>query len=299
VKSITMLGFGRSRLLILSAGLLLPACVVPQNRYDAANQKIRDEQTAHRETREKLRELEAVLARVQAALDAHASELTQKEKQLLRTKLESDVDATAREDAFALVEQLRGELARAGDHLRHYSEKKQELETALTEAEQRAKDMQDAERSFALSAQVVRNLTLALADRLGTGGATIEAEQQRLIVTVPSKDVFAPGKHQISAGAAALLGRIGAALEPLEGARVEVTEAPITVTDQPEDVIVKLQNVADALARGGMAQERIAVTLPPEASDPAESGDGPTEVKPAAAFATRGQPALRLGIAVR
>ncbi|HLV68790.1 MAG TPA: hypothetical protein VKY73_23400 [Polyangiaceae bacterium] len=78
--------------------------------------------------RERAAKLEASLAEREAAL--------QEQQRLLdEQRLATSITEKERDESAVLVEQLRGELSRAGDHLRAYSEQKAELERELADTE--------------------------------------------------------------------------------------------------------------------------------------------------------------------
>jgi hypothetical protein len=118
----------------LAAGSSLSGCMVPQNRYDRAVDRADAEQAERARAEAALAAARADVERLNALLNERSRHVDARDQLLSRSKLDEARLETERDDAAALVEQLRGELARAGDHLREYSEQKQALEAALAEA---------------------------------------------------------------------------------------------------------------------------------------------------------------------
>lgn len=142
-----------SCLLVCVSGVLTAATgCVPQNRYDAV--------VAQRDAAEGERQrLESELGRVNAALTRAESGVRNREQtiaigrnQLSELELSRSRTATERDDALAIVEQLRGELGRIGEHLRESSEQRKDLEHALAEADARAERLAEAALGPAVTA---------------------------------------------------------------------------------------------------------------------------------------------------
>ena len=89
-----------------------------------------------------------------------------------------------RESADGLVEQLRNDLARVGDHLRIFGEQKASLEEAVAAAEARSQRIAAAERNAARSALVLRDLARELRQPLGAGEIEIDLELGRPLVRI-------------------------------------------------------------------------------------------------------------------
>lgn len=113
---------------------VLTGCLVPKNRYDRAVQAGNVEQARRTHALAQLATARAEVERLTALLRERGRHVDDRERDLSRSKLDEARLETERNDAATLVEQLRGELARAGDHLREYAEQKEALEAALAQA---------------------------------------------------------------------------------------------------------------------------------------------------------------------
>ena len=111
---------------------------VASKHYDEARSVAENEAQGHARTRERL---EASMQRIHAL----ENELAEKERSMAvganaaeESKLASTVASKEREAAVMLVEQLRSELARTGDHLQLFAKEKRDLAQTLLVAEQRS-----------------------------------------------------------------------------------------------------------------------------------------------------------------
>jgi hypothetical protein len=257
----------------LVAATGLTGCFVPESKYDQAVHTLRAEQSAHRETAERLYQMEQKLAYANGILEKEHAKLSAQETTLAQSELDVQVAATEREDASRMVDQLRGELARVGDHMRAFSEQKSNLETALVAAESRAAQLEQLERDFAIKSLLVRDLTFALHDDVGTGDAAISVIEGDVHVRLDAAKLF--DGISLRPEQARALQRIAAAVGPVGRTRVAVTEHPAEGY-QPEDALVRLQGVADVLSESGIPFERVTLALPSErsAGEPTDGTDG-------------------------
>lgn len=244
-------------------------CVVPESRYDRAVDRMQAEQSAHRATADKLARVEQQLAHAEGLLEQSHASIEQREEQLARAELNIDQVATERDDASRMVEQLRGELGRAGDHLHAFSEQKDQLESALEAAENRAEQLENAERDLSLKILMMRDLTFALAGDVQEDRAAIFALSGNPVVRVPAAAFFDGQATALRDDAPQILHRIAAALAPYERSRLEITEVVSDVPAKPEVLVVRLQSIADQLSAGGIGFERVTLALPADTVEPA------------------------------
>jgi hypothetical protein len=239
-------------------------CFVPERQYDQAVHTLRAEQAGHRKTAERLHGIRKKLAIAEGKLEKEHGHITAREGELAQSKLDYYVVSTEREDAVRMVEQLRGELARVGDHLKAFSEQKNSLETALDDAEERARELERLETDFAQKARLMRDLAYALHDDLTGDLAAIDVDDGTLRIRFDAGATFEG--TSVRKEPADALRRLAAATAPLGQARLELTEHPADPAYRAEDSVVRLQAVADVLSKGGVPFRRITTNLPSEPS---------------------------------
>src|SRR5690606_6764842 len=117
----------------LAASLALGGCV-PSTTYEQAQSAAEVEREGHRRTALQLEATQAELAREKSERAALASQKTELEHRLLsgesqlaQVSLDRENSDKASQQQSELVTQLRGELARVGDHLKEFEGDKQEL----------------------------------------------------------------------------------------------------------------------------------------------------------------------------
>jgi flagellar motor protein MotB len=246
----------RSRTALRIASCLLVAtsatgCVASKH-YDEARFVAESEATAHARTRERL---EASMQRIHA-LEA---ELSEKERNLAaganlaeESKLASTVATKEKEAAVQLVEQLRSELARTGDHLLLFAKEKRDLAQTLLVAEQRMGDIETAGKHLTELVATTRDLALELQSELEKGSLELAARDGQVIVGIPSDKLFVANGDTLvmEAGPAlAALGKVSARHPTL---RVIVRE-PVPSTSSS----VRLQRLSDALRERGVVDSKL------------------------------------------
>ncbi|HEX4476448.1 MAG TPA: hypothetical protein VH142_15280 [Polyangiaceae bacterium] len=261
----------RSALAATTALLLATACFVPQNRYDEAVTKLHTEQAAHADAEARIAETRAELTRIDEALRAREQSLTAKEDDLAASKLDVERVSTERDDAAALVEQLRGELGRVGENLHEYSDQKRELESALTEAEARAKRVDALAAASDEKMAVMRDLTLSLGESLANGKVLLTATDGKPTVRFDAHEAYGDN-GQLSPESSATLKRVGAVLAHHAGALASLAERS-TNPSGPDDRADHLRQVALALAQAGVHADRVALVPAPLSSSDAQRGE--------------------------
>lgn len=275
--------FGSYAALAVFVSPFFTACVVPQNRYDEVEAKLQSEEGLRRKSDAELARVSAELARVSQALDGKERSLAAKEDDLAQAQLTAEQIGREKSDAVELVEQLRGELGRVGEHLKQYSERKDELETALSNAEARAKELEAAERDIAAKVLVMRDVTLALAEPASAGKVIITSVDGKPTVRFDAHDVFSGKGAELKPDIVAALERVAAAVAPRSTVRVELSDLSTDVAT-PEDRILRLERVADVFSAKGVGFERVGLAVASEAqkaaAPDAPSGTGEAGKKP-------------------
>jgi hypothetical protein len=192
---------------VVAVGVGMARCV-PAKSYDEARTAAEGEFSAHGRTRarleaahERIRALEQSLAERERALETGASSMAE-------AKLETVVASKDKEAAMELVEQLRSELARTGNHLVAYSDEKKDLARALLLAEERVRAIEAAERNLAELVATTRDLSLALGPGFSDSGLEVGARDGQVVLRVPSTKLFAGGSDALVVDAAPVLGAV-------------------------------------------------------------------------------------------
>ncbi|HEY6555790.1 MAG TPA: hypothetical protein VI072_00900 [Polyangiaceae bacterium] len=201
LKSWTVTGLG-----VATSWLLLAGCV-PATRYEEAQSALGAERTAHRRTLSRAYHLQRQLADTHAVATAHAKRLEEHEQKLAATNLDAKLAGSARDNAMGTVEQLRSELARAGDHLRAFSQEKQELVKALAAATARSENTSESAQLTADRANLVRDISLTFHDKLAAGSYELTFGDGRPVLLVPMSAVL--NGDQLSPGGQELVRKLG------------------------------------------------------------------------------------------
>ncbi len=127
----------------VGAACALSGCV-PSTQYEQATSAAEVEREGHRRAAERLAAAEAALKKAQTEREALLADkktleasLQKDEHQLAQASLDIETTQKQREQEQLLVTQLRGELARIGEHIKTYQDEKGDLESRLQEAEAR------------------------------------------------------------------------------------------------------------------------------------------------------------------
>lgn len=244
------------------AATTLVGCVVPQNRYDEVADKLRSEEGLLRKSEAELARLSAEVVRLSQTLDGKEQSLVAREGDLAKAQLEAEQISREKNDAIDLVEQLRGELGRVGEHLREYAGRKEELEAALARAEARAKGLEAAEKDLAAKVLVMRDVTLALAEPVAAGKVVVTSVDGKPTVRFDAHDVFAGKGAELKPDIVAAIEHVAAAVAPQNGVRVELSDMS-SEADTPEDRIARLERIADVFSGKGVGFERLGFAVAP------------------------------------
>lgn len=249
--------------LALLASLALGACMVPATRYEEARSAILVEQEAHRRTQSRLSDVSRKLDELHASLAEREKKLESVEAELAEEKLAADVAGAERRFATEIVEQLRGELGRTGDHLREVAGQKAELAQALDAAEGRARRLAQCETEAADNAAIARDLALALGPQIKSGELELSVAEGKPVIRIASSEltgeVVQETGQKLVAALASVTQRHGAS-------RVKIRETGAGIA--AEESAKRLRGVSDALVKAGLGSARV------ELSPAAEPGEG-------------------------
>jgi flagellar motor protein MotB len=278
---------------VLALGASMTKCV-PAKSYDEARTAAESEFTAHGRTRQRLEAAHERIRSLEQSLVERERALETGESSVAAAKLETIVASKDKEAAMDLVEQLRSELARTGNHLVAFSDEKRDLARAVMLAEERVKSLETAEKNIDELLATARDLSVALGANAKDEGVELGARDGQIVLSIPASKLFAEGSDSLVVDAAPLLGavstvtnqhpRIRVVLDPPEGdklgaARVVSLGQALVLRGVPE---ARLVLPASENPAAPVATE--AVPLPPSAEAPTP---GAPETAPA--------PAAKLG----
>lgn len=169
----------RQLALLLSLGVF-SGCV-PVTQFEEAQSAAQVEMDGRRRSEYQVSQLKSENTALRAQMQQQSQTLDDRDQALSQAQLDSSNLGKQREDAEGMVEQLRGELSRVGGHLQAFHDDQQKLEAALAN---------EAARGRAL-ARLARDATLSLAEPIGTGDYTLDAEQAGLVLRVPREKLLA------------------------------------------------------------------------------------------------------------
>ncbi|HEY3500383.1 MAG TPA: hypothetical protein VGK73_37080, partial [Polyangiaceae bacterium] len=262
---------------LAALGCALPGCVSARH-YEEARSVAESETAAHGRTRDRL---EAAVKRIHA-LEADLAEkqktLSARESDVAQSKLDTTVAQKERDAVAQLVDQLRSELARTGDHLTSFSREKRELTQTLLVAEQRMQSIELAGKNLGELVAVTRDLALELEGPLEKGGVELGAKDGQVFVAMPAEKLFAPNGTALLADAAPVLeavGKVSGAHPKLKVVVREPSGAPLAG--------LRSARLGDALREHGVADSRLTLPFPAAEPPPVPVSDAEASSTPATA----------------
>ncbi len=246
----------------------LPACV-GRDRLEQATDALRREQAEHAATARALVAAEAAAARARAegaaasrALRAREIEVEALARSLSGVELQADVAARERGEQTLLVEQLRAELERAGEHLRGFARERSDLAAALDDATARLEALDGIAAAAARRALLVRDLALALRDPLATGELELVLVEGEPVLRIGAARLFVEPDGALAPASAPILDAIARAVAASETAMVVVTMSGGSSDRDAEDGVARLARLAAALGQRGLGADRLSVAAP-------------------------------------
>jgi hypothetical protein len=243
---------------------------VPAKNYEEARSVAENEAQAHERTRQRL---EASMERIHAL----EQELAEREKNLAadenaaaESKLATAVADTEKKAAAELVEQLRSELARTGDHLQIFARERHDLAQSLLIAEQRMTDIELAGKKLAELVATTRDLSLSLHDEIEQGKVELGARDGQVVVGMGPDLLFGSDDDTLAPASAPLLAALGRVSAAHPSLRVLVRESEST-TASP-----RVLRLGEALRERGITGARL--VLPAARSDASPDAPMPASV---------------------
>jgi hypothetical protein len=290
--------FGLSRATaVLALATSVGGCVAAKH-YDEARSVAETEMAGHGRTRARLATALARLDDLEKAVRDKELLLSEKEQELdagesivAASKLEMTVARTEKRAAGELVDQLRAELARTGDHLRIFSHDKHDLERALLVAEERLRSVDAASKGLVELVGTARDLAVELGDLIVDGNAALGVKDGSLALTVQSERLFAATESVLGADGPVVVTAVARAALQHPGYRVIVRQPPASTVGA-----ARTESLLLALRERGVPNDRIALASerPEQAGpEPDALAPGATDAKPEPTADGRGHgPAL-------
>lgn len=230
---------------------------VTKTKYEEARSAALVEREGRRRNQEELILLQQKFQSLQVALAEREQRLEDSGERVAESDLARDVALGERQSAVELVEQLRSDLERTGNHLRTFAE-------AKNAAEARAKRLDECEASAADNARIVRDVALILKDPIAVGDIELDPIDGRVVLRVPASELngetLSPLADRLVQGVAKVAGLHS-------GMRVSVAETKSKDT-------TRLRVVADRLATLGVGAERVKLV----ANEPGGGGSPSLEI---------------------
>jgi len=263
----------RARSSLRAAAFVLVAasasgCVAAKD-YDQARSVAETEQQGHARTRERLEAAMTRIATLEADLAAREQAMEKTEDLAEESKLASTVALKEKDAAQQLVDMLRAELARTGDHLALFASEKRDMAQTLLLAEERMRDIEASGKNLSELVAATRDLSLSLANELETGNVTLGARDGQIVVGVLPEHLFAANGDALMTEAGPVLAAVGKTSQKHPGLRVIVREPATAGVGS-----LRIARLSESLRQNGVADGRLvlpAPTTPPPAADTNES----------------------------
>lgn len=242
---------------------------VSRATYEQAQSAAEVEREAHQRVAERLAEVEAALAALQSDLERREAALAEQERRLAEADLSLKLAHHERDASGQLVDQLRGELARVGDHLRAYSEQKERLTQELNAAEGRSRQLGEKTERVEWIAGVVRDLTLLEGPAIHAGSVLVGSDGRDPVLSAPAQSLGSGST--LSAEAQRVVKALARLAELHPQIRVVISE---TASDVEAPDPARLRALSEALIGLGVASNRVAVAMPETPADTAATPSG-------------------------
>jgi flagellar motor protein MotB len=237
VRASLWLGRRRGSLSLLFLASL--ASCVPATRFEEAQSAAQVEMEGRRRAEHELALAKAQNEQLAAQMRGQTSDLDQRAEALAQAELDTTTQGKQRQDAEGLVEQLRAELGRAGEHLRSFHDDKQRLEASRSA---------ETSRSL-LMVRVARDLSLLLPEPIAAGDLVLDAEPGRLVLRGARAKLLADD-GAVKPEAEPLLKALAHVLGLHPGLRITVTDT----TNESDPVATT--RIVDGLMQRGVTSSR-------------------------------------------
>ncbi|MBN2195466.1 MAG: hypothetical protein JW751_21790 [Polyangiaceae bacterium] len=257
---------------VIAAGIL-SGCV-SQVTHERTLATLEGERASHQEARRQLATVRAELVASQAQVEAaerataaQAAAVDALSASLSDAELSADVAATQRAEQLRLVNQLRGELGRAGDHLRVFARERSELMSSLAGAEERLGRLDSAAAVAERSALLMRDLALAIHEPLDAGKVELAVVDGEPTLRVPAESILDEFEERLRSEGSSILAAV-TRVARAHGVRVVAITEEHTPRERTEAMAARrLEQVVRALVEQGIAAEHVVATVPMVAAE--------------------------------
>ena len=265
IRRASLVGYPSAALALVLFG---SGCV-SQSVYEEAQSAAQVEREAHQRAEDRVALAEQSLAELQGSIARRESALAEQERRLAEADLNLKLANQERDASGQLVDQLRGELARVGDHLRMYSEQKDRLAEELRVAEDRSRQLDEKSERVERVASVVRDLSLLEGPAIHTGSILVGSDGRDPVLSAPAQ---ALGSGSTLSADAQRIVKALARLSELHPYTHFVISQPASDSAGSDPAL--LRALSAALIAEGVASTRVAVAMPETpAADAADGGD--------------------------
>jgi len=239
---------------LLALALAQAGCVSAKH-YEEARTVVNAEVAAHGRTNARLAAAQTRISKLEAELSEKQRSLASGEEALEQGRLNEHTLKKEREEASALMAQLQSDLSRTGSHLKAFSDEKLTLEQKLKATEARLESLSQAEKNLGLLIAAARDLTLSLAEPVGSGAVELGERDGEVIVAASDAELFEGDRLRPEATAAvAGVARVAALHTKL---RVIVRAAPGSPAPK-----ARLEALSAALTSRGVTNVSVIVPEP-------------------------------------
>lgn len=248
-----------------AAALCASACV-PASQYNATRSALETEEASNRQMMNELYQARHKLSAVESDARSRDDKAAQQDEALAQAQLDDSIQAKKRQNAAQLVDQLREELSRVGDHLRFFVGQNGELKKQLAAA-------QAQDQHLAADVLVVRDLALLLNRELAKGEVELGVAGGVPVLRVASSRVFGASGRALTPTAAKIFSALVRMSELHKNSRMRVSEVGLSASVTQAERAQRLRLVARALTGAGIAPGRVELALPtPPSSAPRATG---------------------------
>lgn len=260
MRSITL---GSVSSVLLALGL--SGCLAPAAQVEEAQSALRVEQRAHRATAERLYAQQKLLAEAERRRDKAAPAATQDPS--AQAQFDYDVATKQRDEAEAVVEQLRGELARIGGHLKAYAGDRERLAQELKAKQQQAAALELVERASQAQVLVMRDLAIEFYPEIRQGNVRLSSPRGFAVVELAGAQLY-DADGNLNAAGTTLLRRLAKWVKAAPGGGADASRASFklevserSASAETESSLLRLSQVAEALAEAGVGSEGVTVSV--------------------------------------
>lgn len=246
----------------------LGGCLVPVAQVEEAQSALRVEQRAHRATAERMYAQAKRLGEAERALEqAKQATPAVSPDEAAQAQFDYDVATKQRDEAEAVVEQLRGELARIGGHLKAYAGDRERLAQELEAKQQQAAALALVERASQAQVLVMRDLALEFHAEIKQGSVKLSSPRGFAVIELAGSQLY-DADGDLNAAGTTLLRRVAKWVKAAPSADADAGQASFKLeisersnNPETESSLLRLSQVAEALAAAGVGSERVTVSV--------------------------------------